>query len=145
LAATSVSNLKSQNWNLRIIVNRDSWKLSSTSNWHNAGKSLTAKQFRKLALSLPEATEESHMGHPDFRVGGKIFATLGPAEDWGMVKLPPAEQARLIQLEPDVYRPASGAWGRGGCTIIQLADADRLTVKEALTVAWHNMAPKKRS
>src|SRR4051812_22044215 len=97
---------------------------------------MTAKQFRKLALGLPEATETAHMGHPDFRVGGKIFATLGPDEDWAMVKLTPEEQARLVHLEPDVYKPASGAWGRGGSTIVQLADADSTTVKEALTLAW---------
>ncbi len=104
---------------------------------------MTAKEFRKLALGLPEAVEASHMGHPDFRVGGKIFATLGPNEDWGMVKLPPEEQARLMQLEPDVFKPASGAWGRAGSTIIQLAGADKTTIGEALTVAWRNTAPKK--
>ncbi len=103
---------------------------------------MTAKQFRKLALGFPEASEASHMGHPDFRVGGRIFATLGPDEDWGMVKLTPEEQARLMQLEPDVFRPASGAWGRAGCTIITLADADQTTVKEAMIVAWRKTAPK---
>ena len=97
---------------------------------------MTAKEFRKLALSLPEAIEASHMGHPDFRVGGKIFATLGPKEDWGMVKLPPAEQTALVEREPDVYSSASGAWGRAGSTIIQLALADPATVKEALKAAW---------
>ncbi len=104
---------------------------------------MTANEFRDLALSLPEAVEASHMNHPDFRVRGKIFATLGPHEDWGMAKLPPDEQARLIQLEPDVFSPASGAWGRSGCTIIQLAGADRLTVKETLMTAWRHTAPKR--
>lgn len=104
---------------------------------------MTAKQFRKLALSLPEAIEASHMQHPDFRVGGKIFATLGPQEDWGMVKLPPDEQQRLMALEPDVFSPASGAWGRAGCTIVQLAEADMQTIKEALKMAWRQTAPKK--
>lgn len=104
---------------------------------------MTSKEFRKLACGLSESSEAQHMGHPDFRVGGKIFATLGPDEDWGMVKLPPDEQARLVQLEPDVYSPASGAWGRNGCTIIQLASADRITVKEALTTAWRITAPKR--
>lgn len=104
---------------------------------------MTSKEFRKYALALPEAVEASHMGHPDFRVRQKIFATLGPQEDWGMVKLPPAEQAALVEREPDVYAPATGAWGRSGCTIIQLADADRQTVKEALTAAWRNTAPKR--
>ncbi len=57
---------------------------------------MTADQFRKLALRLPEALEGEHMGHPDFRVGGKIFATLGPRGDWGMVKLTPEQQAVFV-------------------------------------------------
>ncbi len=103
---------------------------------------MTGNAFRKLALALPDAVEAQHMGHPDFRVGGKIFATLGPDEDWGMAKLPSEEQARLVQLEPDVFSPASGAWGRSGCTIIQLAGADKVTVKEVLLAAWRKVAPK---
>ncbi|MDB5334558.1 MAG: hypothetical protein JWN70_177 [Planctomycetaceae bacterium] len=103
---------------------------------------MAGNTFRKLALALPETVEAEHMGHPDFRVRGKIFATLGPDEDWGMAKLPPEEQARLVQLEPDVYSPSSGAWGRSGCTIIQLAGADKVTVKEALLAAWRKVAPK---
>ena len=103
---------------------------------------MTANQFRKLALALPEALEASHMGHPDFRFRGKIFATLGPDGDWGMAKLSPEEQARVIALDPDVFSPAKGAWGRQGCTIIQLAGADRATVKEALAAAWNKLAPK---
>ena len=75
---------------------------------------MTAAKFRSLALSFPEVSESAHMGHPDFRVGGKIFATLGPDEDWGMVKLKPEEQASFLRAEPDVFRPASGAWGRRG-------------------------------
>ena len=75
---------------------------------------MTADEFRSLALELPEATEEEHMNHPDFRVGGKIFATLGPDEVWGMVKLTPQQQVSYLGTEPDVFGPASGAWGRGG-------------------------------
>ena len=71
---------------------------------------MTAHKFRTLALALPETVEAAHMGHPDFRVGGKIFATLGPDEKWGMVKLSPDEQASCIEAEPDVYHPASGAF-----------------------------------
>lgn len=103
---------------------------------------MTGNGFRKLALALPEAVEASHMGHPDFRVRGKIFATLGPDEDWGMAKLSPEEQARVIALDPDVFSPAKGAWGRQGCTIIQLAGADQATVNEALVAAWNKLAPK---
>jgi hypothetical protein len=104
---------------------------------------VTAEKFRKLALSLPEAVEQSHMAHPDFRVGGKIFATLGPDEDWGMVKLTPAQQEPLVRGEPDVFLPASGAWGRGGATIIQLEEADEATVRQSLLAAWRNTAPKR--
>jgi len=92
---------------------------------------MTANDFRSLALSFPEASEEAHMGHPDFRVGGKIFATLGPNEDWGMVKLTPTQQTSVIDAEPDVYHPASGAWGRRGCTIVRLGDAD-----DSRTITW---------
>jgi hypothetical protein len=103
---------------------------------------VTAAQFRRLALSLPEAVEAAHMRHPDFRVGGKIFATLGPDEKWGMVKLTADEQASLISTEPDVFHPASGAWGRRGCTIVRLRKAKALTVRHALLAAWRNTAPK---
>lgn len=104
---------------------------------------MTAKEFRRLALRLPEASEEAHMGHPDFRVGGKIFATLGPDEDWGMVKLTPEEQAALVEIEPTAFEPASGAWGRRGCTIVKLRQAKVPTVRGALLAAWRNAAPKK--
>lgn len=103
---------------------------------------MTANHFRKLALALPEAVAAEHLTHPDFRVHKKIFATLGPDEDWGMAKPPTEEQARLVQLEPDVFSPANGAWGRSDYTIIQLVGADKLTVKEALLAAWRKAAPK---
>ena len=104
---------------------------------------MTPKEFRKAALSFPETAEESHMGHPDFRVKGKIFATLGPDEDWGMVKLTPEQQAPVVKEQPAVFQPASGAWGRRGCTIIQLKKADKTIVKTLLLFAWRNTAPKK--
>jgi hypothetical protein len=104
---------------------------------------MTADDFRSLALSFPETVEAAHMGHPDFRVRGKIFATLGPKADWGMVKLTPDEQALFLRSEPDVFRPASGAWGRQGATLIQLADADEASVRQALLAAWRNTAPKR--
>ena len=98
---------------------------------------MTPAQFRKLALSLPEATERAHMNHPDFRAGGRIFATLGyPDEDHGMIVLPPEEQARLIRKHPKVFSPAKGAWGKRGSTVVMLANADRATLREALEVAW---------
>jgi len=75
---------------------------------------MTADEFRGLALSLPEAVEGAHVGHPDFRVRGKIFATLEPAEDWGMVKLTADQQALFVRTEPGVFQPVNGGWGRRG-------------------------------
>ena len=81
------------------------------------------------------------MNHPDFRVGKKIFATLGPDGDWGMVKLTTDEQASLVKSEPDVFQPFNGAWGRGGATKVQLANAQESTVQHALILAWRSTAP----
>jgi hypothetical protein len=104
---------------------------------------MTAAAFRRLALDFPEAVEAEHMGHPDFRVGGKIFATLGPNEEWGMVKLTVDQQALFLRTAPAAFKPASGAWGRRGSTIVQLAAADEPTVRQALTAAWRTTAPKR--
>jgi hypothetical protein len=68
---------------------------------------MTADEFRNMALDFPEAVEAAHMDHPDFRVRGKIFATLGPDEKWGMVKLTPDQQASFLRTEPAIFRPAS--------------------------------------
>jgi hypothetical protein len=104
---------------------------------------MTANEFRSLALGLPEAVEAAHMGHPDFRVGGKIFATLGPGEAWGMVKLNAEQQAVFVGTEPDVFQPVNGAWGRRGATYVRLEAATVAAVRQALVVAWRNTAPKR--
>ena len=104
---------------------------------------MTANDFRTLALSLPEAAESAHMGHPDFRVRGKIFATIWPDDDWGMVKLTPTQQAAFIRSEPGVFEPVPGGWGRRGCTKICLRTASEATVRQALVAAWRNTAPKR--
>lgn len=83
------------------------------------------------------------MDHPDFRVGGKIFATLGPELDWGMAKLTPEQQQFFLRTDPSVFEPASGAWGTRGATIIRLANAQDNLVRNALNAAWRNTAPKK--
>ena len=106
---------------------------------------MTPSQFRRIALSLPDSVEGAHMGHADFRVGGKIFATLGhPDPAYGMVQLKPDQQALLLETSPDVFRPVPGGWGRGGSTHVRLAAADAATLKNALTMAWSNRSPKKR-
>jgi hypothetical protein len=104
---------------------------------------VTSDEFRKMALNLPEVSEGSHMGHADFRVGGKIFATLGvPGSGWGMVKLTPDEQEIFVQIEPGGFQPVKGGWGRQGATNVRLRSAKKGTVREALLTAWRNRAPK---
>ncbi len=107
---------------------------------------MTAKEFRAIALSLPEATEAAHMGHPDFRVGGRIFATLGyPRSGWGMVSLTPEQQELFVQAQPAMFAPVKGGWGRSGATNVKLRSAKKAAVREALTIAWRNRAPKRLS
>ena len=104
---------------------------------------MTPSDFRRLALSFPEATEQSHMDHPDFRVAGKIFATLGyPEQGWAMVKLTPVEQEMFKKSHPTVFVPCAGAWGRRGATSIRLEAARKPTVCRALQAAWLLAAPK---
>jgi hypothetical protein len=104
---------------------------------------MTAADFRRMALRMPEAEESAHMSHPDFRVGGKIFATLGyPDEDHGMVILPPEEQARLVRSHPTVFAPAKGAWGKRGTTTVRLEAVDKTTLNRAMEIAWRKRAPK---
>ena len=101
-------------------------------------------EFRRIALSYPETVESAHQDHPDFRVGGKVFATLGyPEKGYGMVKLPPKEQVFYIEAEPDVFAPAKGAWGLRGATIVRLRAAEKTNVRRALAAAWRNTAPKR--
>ena len=105
---------------------------------------MTANDFRKIALSFPEAVESGHMNHPDFRVGGKIFATLGyPDENWAVVKLTPEEQKSFVRADPDVFQPVKGAWGRRGGTSMHLPNAKVERAREALAIAWRNTAPKR--
>ena len=105
---------------------------------------VTANDFRRLALSLPEAEERAHMNHPDFRVGGRIFATLGyPDKSRGMVKLSPEQQHYFSKDYPDVFVPVKGAWGRRGATSVHLKTADKETLRKAIETAWRNTAPKR--
>ena len=86
---------------------------------------MTINEFRKMALEIPKAVEQSHMNHPDFRIAGKIFASLSaPDPNWGMVKLTPEQQRGFIEKAPEVFRPCSGAWGRAGATNVYLASRE---------------------
>jgi hypothetical protein len=103
---------------------------------------VTADQFRQIALSMNGAVEGSHMAHPDFRANGRIFATIYPDNQRGMVQLTPDQQQEFMRDHPGVFEPASGAWGRGGSTTVQLARADAETLGEAMTLAWQATATK---
>ena len=100
--------------------------------------------FRRIALSFPGAEEGAHMGHADFRAGGKIFATLGaPGPEWGMVALLPEQQEDFMELAPEAFEPAAGAWGRGGSTLVRLATVPGDLLEAALAAAWRKRAPAK--
>jgi hypothetical protein len=107
---------------------------------------MTPAAFRKLALAFEGATEGAHGGHPDFRAGGKVFASLGyPGMEWGMLKLAPEQQQMLVSVEPTMFVPVKGTWGLRGATSVRLAKADVRTMHSALTMAWRNVtAPKAR-
>ena len=105
---------------------------------------MTVAAFRRLALGLPEAVEGAHMGHPDFRVNGKIFATLGyPDGEWAMVKLTPEQQTAFVEGEPEVFRPVKGGWGLRGATNVRLSAAHPRALGPALATAWRNVAPRR--
>ncbi len=97
---------------------------------------MTPEDFRKLALGIPGAIESQHGGHPDFRIAGKVFASLGvPDEGRGMVKLSPEEQALLIEQAPGVFQPFKGSWGERGYTSVDLEFAGKSVLQPALQSA----------
>lgn len=104
---------------------------------------MTIEDFRRIALSMPGSTEKAHMGHPDFRVKGKIFATLWPKGGWGMVKLNPEQQHEFVRAEPNVFVAVKGAWGLRGCTNVRLEEANEKTVRSAVSAAWKLIASKR--
>jgi len=106
---------------------------------------MTANEFRRIALGMDGASEGQHMGHPDFRVNGRIFATLTEDGSRGMVQLTPEQQQEFMDAHPATFVPAAGAWGRGGSTMVQLANADVDTIGEAMTLAWQKAVAAKKS
>jgi len=104
---------------------------------------MTSDEFRTMALEIPTAVEQSHMNHPDFRVTGKIFASLGaPDANWGMVKLTPDQQRAFIEKAPKVFKPCSGAWGRAGATNVYLAFAKASLARAAIKAAAKNIVSR---
>ena len=105
---------------------------------------MTAADFRRIALGLPEAVEGSHFGNADFRVGGKIFATLAlEREGYGVLLLTPEQQAGMVEDEPRVFSPVPGGWGRKGATRVRLAKVKPDILEAALRTAWRKRAPQR--
>ena len=104
---------------------------------------MTAAQFRRIALGFPDVDEGSHMGHADFRVGKRVFATLGyPDDRFGVVMLTPADQDLIVRDHPESFAPVKGAWGASGSTTVTLARARVRATTSALEAAWRRRAPK---
>ena len=101
---------------------------------------MNGDEFRRLALELEGTSEGAHMGHPDFRVGGRIFASLSADERLGTVKLTPEEQGEFVREHGAAFEPAAGAWGRQGWTRLALDAAPRAGVRAALLLAWQRQA-----
>ena len=97
---------------------------------------MTANTFRRIALGMDGAVEGAHMGHPDFRANGRVFASLHSQDRFGMVKIDPAEQRVLLRDHPESFTPSPGAWGRQGCTNVILADASKTAVRGAIRLAF---------
>jgi hypothetical protein len=101
------------------------------------GAHVNTKDFRRIALSLEGAEEGSHMGHPDFRVGGGIFATLAAIDKgFGNLMLEPEQQKAFVEELPEVFLPVPGGWGRMGATHVRLSAANEDLLRGALQVAW---------
>jgi hypothetical protein len=105
---------------------------------------VTAADFRRIALTMPEAAEGSHFGSADFRVGGKIFATLAlESEGCGVLLLTPEQQAGMVEDEPKIFSPVPGGWGKKGATRVRLAKVPPDILEAALRTAWRRKAPKR--
>ena len=104
---------------------------------------MRVSDFRFLALSLPEAVEGSHFGNVDFRVGGKIFATLSLAKQgYGVLLLTPEQQQGMVEDEPEIFSAIPNGWGRNGATRVALAKVSPDILKAALHTAWLRRAPE---
>jgi hypothetical protein len=103
---------------------------------------MRANDFRRIALGMEGAVEGAHMGHPDFRVNNRIFATLHHDREVGMVALTPDQQEQFTRAHPDAFAPESGAWGRAGATSVRLASVHEEALGEAVTLAWQNSVNK---
>jgi len=98
--------------------------------------------FRRIALGLDGAIESAHMGHPDFRAHGRVFVTLQHDRKWGCLMLTPAQQKGFVRDDPESFKPAAGAWGVAGATLVHLPSVDEEVLGEAMTLSFQNAAAK---
>lgn len=104
---------------------------------------MSPEDFLTLVLALPGVEKGAHMGRADFRIAGRIFATLGPEPRRAVVLLSPEEQAVLVAAEPTIFQPVPGGWGTRGSTLIDLGLLDKGTARSVLAQAWRRKAPKR--
>lgn len=102
-----------------------------------------AERFRRIALAMTDAVEGAHGGHPDFRVHGRVFASLHADRMWGMVRLTPEQQQALVREQPGAFVPESGVWGRQGYTAVRLDAIGEEGLGVAMTLAWRNTTVKR--
>ena len=105
---------------------------------------VTTAAFRRMALALTDTVEGAHMNHPDFRRGGRIFATIHPDSKSGTLKLTLEQQGRMVEDFGGAFEPAKGAWGRQGFTNVRFSAVDEDILGEALTLAWQNIETAKK-
>lgn len=106
---------------------------------------MTADEFRAMVLEMPDAVARSHMGHPDFRIQNRIFASLHSDDQVAALKVAPEEQQELMRVDPAAFSPATGAWGRQGWTNVRLNVADPAAVRGALVLAREHAAARRRT
>lgn len=107
-------------------------------------QTVTSAGFRRIALELPETAEGSHFGSADFRVAGKIFATLAyESQGYGVLLLTPEQQAGMVEDAPEIFSPVPGGWGKKGSTRVRLAKVTMEILEAALKAAWRGKAPKR--
>jgi hypothetical protein len=97
---------------------------------------VTLKDFVKLALSFPDASEQPHFHLRSFRYGKRIFSTLWEKENKAMIKLPAIEQSVFCAFDERVFYPVPGAWGKAGATFVNLANVRKDMLRDALSVAY---------
>jgi hypothetical protein len=128
----------------QLKLRKELVEAEALSSFRKEVSAMTAAGFRKIAMSFPEAVEGSHFGNADFRVGGKIFATLSlQSEGYGVLLLTPEQQAGMVEDAPVIFSRVPGGWGKKGSTRVLLAKVPPDILEAVLRTAWLRKAPKR--